>query len=159
MRVVVAGGWEQSASLLDAAPDALLGIGPDGRIVLVNAQTERLFGYRREEMVGQPVELLVPAAARARHPRHRAGYLADPRPRPMGAGTELAACRADGTEFPAEISLSAVEAGGQLLVVAAIRDVTERRRAAEAQSRLASIVQYSHAAIIGKNTDGVITSW
>jgi hypothetical protein len=145
--------------LLEAAPDAVLGVEPDGRIALVNAQAERLFGYGRDELVGQPVEILVPDSARGVHPGHRTGYLADPAPRPMGAGMELAARRKDGTEFPAEISLSTLEAEDGMLVSAAIRDVTERHRATEAQNRLASIVQSSHDAVISKTLDGVITSW
>jgi len=82
---------QQSGGLLEAAPDAIVAVRVDGLIALVNAQAERLFGYGREEMVGQPVEILVPDAARDLHPGHRGGYLSDPRPRPMGAGMELAA--------------------------------------------------------------------
>jgi len=145
--------------LLEAAPDAIVGVSADGLIALVNAQAERLFGYDRRELVGQAMEVLVPQASRGRHPRHRAHYLADPAPRPMGAGMELAARRKDGTEFPAEISLSAIDTEDGTLVSAAIRDVTERRRAAEARNRLAAIVQSSHDAIMAKTPDGLITSW
>jgi PAS domain S-box-containing protein len=145
--------------LLEAAPDAIVGVQEDGRIALVNAQAERLFGYPRAEMVGRPVEILVPDAVRGAHSGLRGRYFADPQQRPMGAGVQLAARRKDGTEFPAEISLSALETEDGLLVSAAIRDVTDRRAAAEAQSQLASIVQSSHDAIIGMNLEGVITSW
>jgi PAS domain S-box-containing protein len=145
--------------VLEAAPDAIVGVDSDGRIALVNAQTERLFGYDRDELVGQPVEILVPDAVRATHPGHRSRYFADPRQRPMGAGMQLSARRKDGTEFPAEISLSALDTEDGLLVSAAVRDVSERRRAAEAASRLASIVQSSHDAIMGKTLDGLISSW
>jgi PAS domain S-box-containing protein len=145
--------------LLEAAPDAMVCVNNDGAIVLVNAQAERLFGYTREELVDQPVEILVPEAARGVHPSHRSRYGAEPKPRPMGAGKELACRRKDGSEFPAEISLSAIETDEGMLVSAAVRDVTDRRRLAEAQARLAAIIQSSHDAIVGKTVDGVITSW
>ena len=145
--------------LLEAAPDAIVGVDEHGRIALVNTQAERLFGYDRRELVGEPMEILVPEAVRGRHPPYRARYLAAPAPRPMGAGMELAARRKDGSEFPAEISLSAIDTEDGRLVSAAIRDVTERRRAAEARNRLAAIVQSSHDAIMGKTPQGVITSW
>jgi PAS domain S-box-containing protein len=145
--------------LLEAAPDAIVGVTPDGRISLVNAQTERLFGYGRDELVGEPIEILVPERVRGVHPGHRDGYFAEPQPRPMGAGMELAGRRRDGTEFPAEISLSSIDTEDGVLVSAAIRDVTDRRRAAEAQNRLAAIVRSSHDAILGKTLTGVITSW
>jgi PAS domain S-box-containing protein len=122
--------------LLDSAPDAIVGVLGDGRIALVNTQAERLFGYSREELHGRPVEILVPEAARAKHPRHRTRYVDDPRPRPMGAQMQLAARRRDGSEFPAEISLSALETEDGLLVSAAIRDVTERLDAQAERERL-----------------------
>ncbi|MCU1451573.1 MAG: putative multi-sensor signal transduction histidine kinase [Acidimicrobiales bacterium] len=146
-------------ALLEAAPDAIVGVNADGRIALVNAQTERLFGYGREELLGQPVEILVPDSLREIHLGHRNTYLNGPVTRPMGAGMELAGRRKDGSEFPAEISLSAIETEDGLLVSAAIRDVSDRRQAAEAQARLAAIIHSSHDAIIGKTVDGVITSW
>ena len=147
------------AGLLEAAPDAMVCVDADGRIALVNAQTERLFGYGRDELVGQPVEMLVPDAVRDIHPGHRTGYVADPRPRPMGAGMELAGRRRDGTTFPAEISLSAIDTEEGILVSAAVRDVTQQRLAAETAAQLASIIQSSHDAVIGKTVDQVITSW
>jgi len=147
------------AGLLEAAPDAMVCVDADGRIALVNAQTVRLFGYGRDELVGQPVEMLVPDEVRDVHPGHRAGYVADPRPRPMGAGMELAGRRRDGTTFPAEISLSAIDTDEGILVSAAVQDVTARRLAAESAAQLASIIQSSHDAVIGKTLDQVITSW
>src|SRR5215212_3847874 len=93
-----------SAGLLEAAPDAVVGVGADGLIALVNAQAERLFGYGREELLGQPIELLVPEDVRAAHPGHRLRYERDARPRPMGAGMQLSGRRRDGSRFPAEIS-------------------------------------------------------
>jgi PAS domain S-box-containing protein len=114
--------------LLEGAPDAMVCVDRGGRIALVNAQAERLFGYRREELVGQLVEMLVPDAARPSHPGHRSRYMDNPKPRPMGARMELFGRRRDGTTFPAEISLSAIETDDDngLLVIAAVRDVTEQ---------------------------------
>lgn len=129
-------GESMFEGLLEAAPDAIVGVTADGTIMLANAQTERLFGYRREELVGQSVDLLVPAHFRAAHPGHRDRYFAQPRSRPMGAGVALTAVRKDGTEFPAEISLSALETGGGLVVSAAIRDVTDRLIAQAERERL-----------------------
>src|SRR5579862_6261347 len=115
-RSTVSEAWFEG--VLDSAPDAIVVVDASGLIVLVNSQAERLFGYRRSELVGQGVEVLVPASARALHPSHRKAYLADPKPRPMGAGMELAARRKDRSEFPAEISLSAIETEDGLLVSA-----------------------------------------
>ena len=122
--------------LLEAAPDATVCVDQDGRIVLVNAQAERLFGYPREELAGQPVEILVPDAGKAAHPGLRAGYVADPRPRQMGAGLDLSGRRRDGTTFPAEVALAALDTGGGLLVSAAVRDVTQQRQARDDLKRI-----------------------
>jgi len=150
---------DRFAGLLEAVPDAMVCVDAGGRIALVNAQTERLFGYGRDELIGQPVEMLVPDAVRDVHLGHRAAYVADPQPRPMGAGMELAGRRRDGTTFPAEISLAAIDADDGILVFAAVRDVTERKLTAETMARLASIIQSSHDAVVGKTLDSVITSW
>jgi PAS domain S-box-containing protein len=122
-------------ALLEAAPDATVCVDSGGRMVLVNAQAERLFGYPREDLVGQPVEILVPDAIKKVHPALRAGYADDPKPRAMGAGTELSARRRDGSTFPAEISLSAIDTDEGILVLAAVRDVTKQRRAREETER------------------------
>jgi len=123
-------------ALIDLAPDAMVGIGRDGLIVLANAQVEAMFGYAREELLGQPIQVLVPERFRDAHRSHRAGYFADPRTRPMGAGLELFGCRRDGSEFPAEISLSSIEADDGTLAIAAIRDVSERVVAARERELL-----------------------
>ena len=115
-------------ALLEAAPGAMACIAADGRVVLVNAHAERLFGYERAELIGQPVEIIVPDAARAVHPWQWAEYLANPRRRPMGAALSLAGRRRDASTFSAEISLSAIDTDEGILVAAAIRDVTDQLR-------------------------------
>jgi len=116
-------------ALLEAAPDAMVIAGPDGRIVLVNAQTERLFGYGRSELLGEPVERLVPTRFQKRHVGHRDGYIKGPKARGMGSGLELFGLRKDGSEFAVEISLSPIETEDGTLISSAIRDITERRQA------------------------------
>jgi two-component system, LuxR family, sensor kinase FixL len=118
-------------SLLESLPDAMLVADDQGTIVHANGVAERLFGWTRTELVGQPIELVLPSRFRAMHQVHRTGYHAAPRTRPMGLGLELFALRKDGGEFSAEISLAPVTVDGRACVMAAVRDVTERKRLEE----------------------------
>jgi PAS domain S-box-containing protein len=115
--------------LIEAAPDAMVIVNQAGTIVLVNQQSEQMFGYSRNELLGEPVEKLIPERFRDRHIAHRADYAAHPHVRRMGERMELFARRRDGIEFPVEIMLSPLRFGEHLLVSAAIRDVTERKLA------------------------------
>ena len=113
-------------NLLEAAPDAMVVVDVDGRIVFINARTETLFGYAREKLLGQTVEMLVPSRFRDSHSGHRRAFTAASRVRPMGAGAQLYGQRCDGTEFPVDISLSPLTTEEGMLVLTAIRDVSQR---------------------------------
>ena len=150
--------------LLESAPDAIVIVDTGGRIAIVNSQTERMFGYNRSELIGQPVEILVPERFHTRHERQRTRYVADPRTRPMGAGLPLSARRKDGSEFPAEISLSPLRTEEGLLVTSVIRDITDRQRAAEELERqvqrrtahLNALLQFSSEFLLERSLDAVL---
>ncbi len=167
-----------SPGLLEAIPDAIVAVNQDGIVLQVNSQTESMFGYTREELIGQRIEMLVPDRQREQHRHHRNHFTEQPKTRRMGAGLDLRARRRDGSEFPVEISLSPVTTDNGIVVLSAIRDVSDRKRIEEElrraneelghrkdrqlweyQNRLALIVDSSQDAIIGKNLDGIITHW
>lgn len=127
---------ERFRALLEAAPDAMVIIDHRGIIQLVNTQAERVFGYTRGELLGKPVELLVPARFHQIHERHRVAFAAAPFTRSLGSGRVLAAVRRDGSEFPAEIGISPLQTPEGMLVISSVRDVTERSRAEEEIRRL-----------------------
>ena len=152
--------------VVEAAPNAMVMINRAGEIVMVNAQAEAVFGYSRAELLGQPVEMLVPERYRSHHPGMRATFFADPRPRPMGAGRDLYGLKKDGSEFPVEIGLNPIETDEGTMVLSAIVDITERKAAelalrdsAHRLRALAAIVESSGDAIVGKTLDGIVTSW
>jgi len=144
---------------METAPDALVVTRGKGKIALVNTQTEELFGYPREELLGQDVEMLMPQRMRHRHSKSRADYFRHPVRRPMGKNLESLGVRKDGTEFPIEISLSPIVTGRETLVSAAIRDITERKQAEVQLSHLAAIIKGSDDAIFSVTLDGIIRSW
>ncbi len=149
-------------SLLEAVPDALVGVDSSGKIRFVNQQTESLFGYPRSDLIGATLETLVPESARQIHLRHQKMYHAAPVARPMGTDLELRGRRGDGTEFPVDISLSSSRIGNGLLTIAAVRDVTDRVRAdreREEMIRRLAVIEYSADGIITATPDGTITGW
>lgn len=141
-------------TLLESAPDAIVIVDAEGQIVIVNHQAELLFGYGRDELLGQPVDVLLPEQLRPRHVQHRAHYAATPRTRPIGAGYTLVARRKDGGEFPAEVSLSPLETEQGLLVTSVIRDITERKRAEQALRRQTQFVQLLQEVAVTANQAG-----
>ncbi|GHF34628.1 MULTISPECIES: PAS domain S-box protein [Streptomyces] len=145
--------------LLESAPDAMVIVDDTGTVQLVNAQTEAVFGYCREELLGRPVEILVPRRFRGQHPAHRRDYAGNKQVRPMGAGLELYGLHKDGHEFPVEISLSPLETADGLLFSAAVRDVGERKAAERRISELAALVESSQDAILAHTLEGRITYW
>ena len=167
-----------SPSILEAIPDAVAAVNQQGVIIQVNSQTESLFGYTRDELIGQRIEILVPERQRPHHDQHREQFHQKPKIRRMGSGLDLYGRRRDGSEVPVEISLSPVPTGDGMVVLSVIRDISDRKRIEEelrrtsdeldrrktrelrdSQNRLALIVDSSQDAIIGKNLDGIVTHW
>jgi protein-histidine pros-kinase len=144
---------ERYQGLLELVPDAIVIINETGHVVLFNAQAEAMFGHASEDIIGQPIERLLPDRFRGSHIEHRAGYLRSPRMRPMGQGLELYGLRSDGSEFPVEISLSTLEFDGGRLAMSAIRDISERR---QAEQRFRSLLESAPDAMVIVDREGRI---
>ena len=150
--------------VVEAAPNAMVMIDRAGKIVMVNTQAERVFGYSRAELVGQPVEMLVPERFRSHHPELRKTFFADPQPRPMGAGRDLYGLKKDGSEFPVEIGLNPIETDEGTMVLSAIVDITERKAAElalrESEQRYTVLVDgVTDYAIYMLDPNGIVTNW
>src|SRR5664280_3272575 len=145
--------------LLASVPDALVGMDQKGVIRFVNCQTESLFGYDRDQLIGQRIEMLVPESLWQIYTQHRQDYFADPRTRSSGLDVELSGRHRDGSEFPINVSMSTIDTGDVLLVITAVRDVAQRQQAVRNAGLAAAIVEFSDDAIIGVTLKGTITSW
>lgn len=142
---------ERFRLVVEASPNGLVLLDAEGRMVLINSTSEEIFGYTREELIGQTVEMLVPELFRSGHPGHRAEFFAAPLARPMGSGRELFALRKDGTEFPVEIGLSPIDSGEGTLVLTAIVDITDRKKAeAEGLRQRQELAHLSRVTMLGE---------
>jgi PAS domain S-box-containing protein len=149
--------------VVESAPNAIVMINSTGRIVLVNSQTERFFGYDRQELLGKPVEVLIPERMRERHPEYVRGFMTEHRARPMGVGRDLYGLRKDGSEFPVEVGLSPIETNQGLLILSAIVDISERvqsdRELQRMRTYLKNIVDSMPSVLIGVDAEGRVTEW
>ncbi len=150
---------EKFRLVVEAAPTGMVMVDRTGKILLINSQIEKLFGYLRDELIDRSIDSLVPQRFRGGHPAHREAFFANPSLRAMGAGRDLYGLRKDWSEFPVEIGLNPIRTSEGVVVMASVIDITERKKAEEEHLRLAEIVEFSEDAIIGKTLDGVITSW
>lgn len=146
-------------AVLHAAPETIIIADADGAIRLVNQQAEHMFGYAASELIGQPIEVLLPERLRSAHRRHRAAYSLNQQPRPMDAGLELVARRKDGSEFAVEISLSPLQTAEGMLITSVIRDVTARKRVTEAIAQQASLLELTQDAIFVRDMQQRVTYW
>ena len=144
---------ERFRQVVESAPNAIVMIGSTGLIEMVNAQTERVFGYSRDELLGKPVEMLVPERYRPNHPGLRTSFFANPVSRPMGAGRDLYGLRKDGSEFPVEIGLNPIDTEEGTLVLSAIVDISARKRLEE---RFRQVVESAPNAIVMIGSTGLI---
>lgn len=145
--------------LLESAPDAMVIVNAAGIIEIINAQTEKIFGYKKNELIGQKIEVLIPTAFRENHPHHRAEFFKSPKSRSMGIGLELYGLKKDARQFPVEISLSPLQTDKGLLVSAAIRDITDRKQVEEKMRFLAIIAESIQDPVIASDNYSVITRW
>src|SRR5258708_3931099 len=153
-------GEEIFQRVVEAAPNAIVLINQEGKIILVNAQTEKLFDYSREELLGQPIEVLVPQRFRGRHPGYRVDFFAHPTTRSMGAGRDLYGVRKDGHEVPVEIGLNPIKTEEGVQVLASIIDIAERKQAEEqlrAASQYARLIEASRDPLVTISPEGKIT--
>jgi PAS domain S-box-containing protein len=155
----LAGNGSQLRLFAEAMPNAIVVVDETGGLVLVNAQAERLFGYARDELLGRPLDVLVPERYRGGHQAVRATFWRAPSTRAMGAGRELFGLRKDGVEVPIEIGLNPIDLSPGQFVLASIVDLTERKRAQEMQQTMAAIVEAADDAIVTKTLDGIIRTW
>ncbi|HEX7472941.1 MAG TPA: PAS domain S-box protein, partial [Candidatus Limnocylindrales bacterium] len=145
--------------MLDASLNAVVAVDVRGVITYANPRVTATFGYEPDELIGKPVEVLLPERIGTRHVELRNDYFAHPVARAIGVGLDLVGRRKDGSEFPVEITLNPIQTDGGLLVSSAIRDISERKQAEQGTARLAAIVESSEDAIIGMTLEGTITSW